>query len=100
MSQVSFPKLKEGLHIFQNNEKIGKIFSISTLGRFVECAIRSYLVGFLNFLVRHQQTHTEDKPYECWTVPLLLFVLLHFLVVGIALQENVIFQVQDYLKLS
>ena len=93
MSQVSFPKWKEGLYLFQNNEKIGSILSISTLARFVECAIRSYLVGFLNFLVRHQQTHTEDKPYECWTVPLLLFVLLHFLVVCTTLQENVRFQV-------
>ena len=89
MSQVSFPKWKEGLYIFQNNEKIGKIFNISTLGRFVERAIRLYLIGFQTSLGRHQQTPTEDKPYECWTVYLLLFVLVHFLVVGIALQENI-----------
>ena len=89
VSHVTLPKRKEGLYLFQNNEKIGKIFSISTVGRFVECAIRLYLIGFQTSLGRHQQTHTEDKPYECWTVYLLLFVLVHFLVVGIALQENI-----------
>lgn len=78
--QMSIWIWKEWLELSQNNEKVSKKFSISTLSILVECDARLYLIGFPTLLGKIQQTLIEEKPYECWTVYLLLFAPVYFLI--------------------